>query len=94
MSMTPSQEWMSRGQRDALVRGEGCPACAEVRSSEFANEHGYFVVDLEVSRLGLAANQYVRWVTEDGLVGIAGTLSRLWVRTLASTLPGSVFQRS
>jgi hypothetical protein len=33
-------------------------------------------------------------VTEDGFVGIAGTLSRLWVRTLASTLPGSVFQRS
>ena len=58
MSMTPSQESMSRGQWDALVRGEGCPACAE-SISERANEHGYFVADLDLSRLRLAANQYV-----------------------------------
>ncbi len=57
--MTPSQEWMPRERWDALVRGEGCPACVEVRSGERANEHGYFVADLDVSRLRLAANQYV-----------------------------------
>jgi hypothetical protein len=30
-AMTPSQEWMSREQWDALVRGEGCPACLHFR---------------------------------------------------------------
>lgn len=50
---------MPRDQWDALVRGEGCPACAEVTSSEPENEHGFYVTDLELSRLRLAANQFV-----------------------------------
>jgi hypothetical protein len=31
--------WMLREQWDALVRGEGCPACAEVRSG--TTDEGY-----------------------------------------------------
>jgi len=57
--VTSSQEWMPREQWDALVRGQGCPACAEVTSSEQANERGFFVADLDFSRLRLAANQFV-----------------------------------
>ncbi len=57
--VTGSQGWMPREQWDALVRGEGCPACAEVMSSEQANEQGFFVADLDVSRLRLASNQFV-----------------------------------
>ncbi len=57
--VTGSQEWMPREQWDALVRGQGCPACTEVTSGEPANEHGFFVADLDFSRLRLAANQFV-----------------------------------
>jgi hypothetical protein len=57
--MAGYQGWMPREQWDALVRGEGCPACAEVTSSEPSNEHGFFVADLDLSRLRLAANQFV-----------------------------------
>jgi diadenosine tetraphosphate (Ap4A) HIT family hydrolase len=57
--VTQSQEWMERERWDALVRGDGCPACLEVASSERADEYGYVVTDLEISRLRLAANQYV-----------------------------------
>lgn len=57
--MTGSQEWMPRGQWDALVRGEGCPLCAEVASTERMNEYGYTIGDLNLSRLRLATNQFV-----------------------------------
>ncbi len=57
--VTSSQEWMPREQWDALVRGQGCPACVEVTSGEPANEQGLFVADLDFSRLRLAANQFV-----------------------------------
>ena len=57
--MPSSQEWMPRERWDALVRGQGCPACAAVASSEPANQDGFFVADLDVSRLRLAANQFV-----------------------------------
>lgn len=60
MGEAQPREWMPREQWDALVRGEGCPACAEVTSTEVANEQGFFVADLNVSRLRLAANQFVR----------------------------------
>lgn len=56
---TGPQEWMPREQWDALVHGEGCPACAEVAATEPVNEHGFFIADLDFSRLRLAANQYV-----------------------------------
>lgn len=57
--MTRDAGWMERTQWDALVRGEGCPLCAEVASHAAANEHGAMVADLTVSRLRLAANQWV-----------------------------------
>jgi hypothetical protein len=37
---TRSQLWMPQQQWDALVRGQGCSACAEVASSEPATEDG------------------------------------------------------
>lgn len=56
---TEAQEWMPRERWDALVRGEGCPLCVEIASSERANEYGYTIADLNVSRLRLATNQFV-----------------------------------
>jgi len=56
---TATQQWMPREQWDALVRGEGCSACADIASNESANEHGFNIADLALSRLRLAANQYV-----------------------------------
>src|SRR5947209_15582521 len=54
-----SHGWMPREAWDALVRGEGCPLCAKLTSNEGADEHGIFIAKLRVSRLQLAANQYV-----------------------------------
>ncbi len=51
--------WMLREQWDALVRGEDCPLCAEITSQEPVNQYGYTVADLGMSRLRLAANQFV-----------------------------------
>jgi diadenosine tetraphosphate (Ap4A) HIT family hydrolase len=51
--------WMPREQWDALVRGEHCPLCADIASKEPVNKDGYLVADLGMSRLRLAANQYV-----------------------------------
>ena len=51
--------WMEREEWSALVRGEGCPLCHELASGEPVNEHGWTVIDLAVSRLRLAANQWV-----------------------------------
>lgn len=53
------QEWMPHEQWDALVHGEGCPLCAEVVSTVQANEYGYTITDLNLSRLRLATNQFV-----------------------------------
>jgi diadenosine tetraphosphate (Ap4A) HIT family hydrolase len=54
-----NQSWMPRPRWDALVRGEGCPACSEVTSDETQSADGYRVADLTFSRLRLAANQWV-----------------------------------
>ena len=51
--------WMSRDRWDALVRGEACPACAEVAGPGQDNSEGYFVADLQVSRLRLQREQHV-----------------------------------
>jgi diadenosine tetraphosphate (Ap4A) HIT family hydrolase len=48
---------MSRERREALVRGDGCPLCAEVHATEDRNSEGYFVADLAVSRLRLSMDQ-------------------------------------
>jgi diadenosine tetraphosphate (Ap4A) HIT family hydrolase len=58
--MTDTQGWMPRERWDALVEGKNCPACAEVASTGPANEDGFLVADLDMSRLRLAANQYVK----------------------------------
>jgi diadenosine tetraphosphate (Ap4A) HIT family hydrolase len=49
--------WMPRAQWDALVRGEGCPACREIRSG--ATEEGYVVARLPLSQLRLQRNQFI-----------------------------------
>ena len=50
---------MPRDRWEALVRGEACPACAEVSGPGRDNSEGYFVVDLSVSRLRLQREQHV-----------------------------------
>lgn len=52
--------WMPRERWDALVRGEGCPLCIELRSHEGANAWGSTIANLRVSRFRLQANQYVK----------------------------------
>ena len=52
--------WMPRARWDALVRGEGCPLCAELSQPDRVNAFGFPVADLRVSRLRLAANQAAR----------------------------------
>jgi diadenosine tetraphosphate (Ap4A) HIT family hydrolase len=58
--MTETQGWMPRERWDALVAGKNCPACSEVASEEPSNQEGFLVTDLDMSRLRLAANQYVQ----------------------------------
>jgi diadenosine tetraphosphate (Ap4A) HIT family hydrolase len=50
---------MPRERWDALVRGEGCPLCADLATGAEVDAYGYTVADLRVSRLRLAANQSV-----------------------------------
>ena len=52
--------WMPRDQWDALVRGDGCPLCAELSQPDQVNAFGFPVADLGVSRLRLATNQAAR----------------------------------
>jgi diadenosine tetraphosphate (Ap4A) HIT family hydrolase len=56
MSDAP-RAWMPRQRRDALVRGEECPACAEIQSGH--TEEGYVVARLHLSHLRLMRNQFV-----------------------------------
>jgi diadenosine tetraphosphate (Ap4A) HIT family hydrolase len=58
MSDAPTT-WMPRERWDALVRGEDCPLCATVRSTDAVDEHGYTIADLQLSRLRLTSNQFV-----------------------------------
>ncbi len=52
--------WMPREEWNALVRGEGCPLCGAVAASEPVDDYGCTIADLGLSRLRLAANQFVR----------------------------------
>jgi hypothetical protein len=52
-----SKEWMARERWDALVRGEGCPLCAELAADAAWTSEGYVVADLAVSRLRLSTHQ-------------------------------------
>jgi diadenosine tetraphosphate (Ap4A) HIT family hydrolase len=56
---SPVRDWMPRDRWDAVVRGEDCPACAEVTGLGLDNGEGYFVTDLAVSRLRLQREQHV-----------------------------------
>lgn len=51
--------WLPRAAWDALVRGEGCPLCAEIAGGCASDEYGHTVADLRFSRLRLGANQFV-----------------------------------
>jgi diadenosine tetraphosphate (Ap4A) HIT family hydrolase len=53
-----AESWMPREEWDALVRGEGCPLCAEVKGTETQQGGGYRVATLRMGVLRLAANQY------------------------------------
>lgn len=55
-----ADKWMPREQWEALVRGDDCPLCAEVKSTQPFNEYGYTVTDLSFSRLRLCTNQYIK----------------------------------
>lgn len=57
--MATPTTWMPRERWDALVRGEGCPLCDAVAATKMADQYGYTVADLDLSRLRLAANQFV-----------------------------------
>ena len=52
--------WMPRERWDALVRGEDCPLCGDCESAEAValNRFGYFVADLQLSRLRLRESQF------------------------------------
>lgn len=52
-----AEKWMPRERWDALVRGEGCPLCAEVTANAPVTDEGYTVADLALSRLRLSVHQ-------------------------------------
>jgi diadenosine tetraphosphate (Ap4A) HIT family hydrolase len=58
--MMPTPTWMPHEEWDALVRGDTCPVCPEMKSSQPENDEGFTITDLAISRLRLARNQYVR----------------------------------
>lgn len=58
MIANAAKGWQLPDQWDALVRGEGCPGCAEVQTG--AIEKGHVVAHLQVSHLRLMRNQFVQ----------------------------------
>ena len=52
--------WMPRDQWVALVHGNNCPLCGAVSDTQLANEFGFTIADLNISRLRLVTNQYVK----------------------------------
>lgn len=50
--------WIPQDRWDALVRGDGCPMCAELASGQQVNEYGYTIAQLEISVLRLSVNQF------------------------------------
>jgi diadenosine tetraphosphate (Ap4A) HIT family hydrolase len=59
-----SEQWMPRKDWDALVMGENCPLCALVKAPGADTHTHYFVTDLNISRLMLVKNQYVKGYCE------------------------------
>ncbi len=56
----PPKAWMPRERWEALVRGENCPLCAVIQSTEPADEVAITIADLALSRLRLSKNQFDR----------------------------------
>jgi diadenosine tetraphosphate (Ap4A) HIT family hydrolase len=55
------EQWMPRKKWDALVLGENCPACANVKApGGETNDFNKFIADMSMSRLVLDKNQYVK----------------------------------
>src|SRR5689334_4619119 len=52
-----SKGWMPREKWDALVHGEGCPACAEIQSE--TTDEGFVITRLQMSHLRLQRNQFI-----------------------------------
>ncbi len=53
-----AENWKSQNW-DALISDESCPVCDLIRTGKREDEQGIAVVDLRLSRLFLAKNQYV-----------------------------------
>ncbi len=49
--------WMQQEAWEALVRGDDCPACVEVRAG--SSDEGFVVARLQLSQLRLMRNQFV-----------------------------------
>ena len=54
-----SSKWMPREQWDALVRGENCVICSQLKKDGDFDDYGFIVADFNVSRLILTKNQYI-----------------------------------
>jgi diadenosine tetraphosphate (Ap4A) HIT family hydrolase/8-oxo-dGTP pyrophosphatase MutT (NUDIX family) len=54
-----TKHWLPLPQWEALVRGENCPLCAVIGSTEAEDSYAITVADLSLSRLQIARNQYV-----------------------------------
>jgi diadenosine tetraphosphate (Ap4A) HIT family hydrolase len=56
-----SSKWMPREKWNALVMGENCPLCSNVNTTGGeTNDFNKFIADLNISRLVLDKNQYVK----------------------------------
>ncbi len=56
----PPKVWMPRERWESLVRGENCPLCAVIQSTEPEDEVAFRVANLRLSQLSLRKNQFVR----------------------------------
>ena len=56
---SPRHGWMLRERWNALVRGDGCPLCADIENAEPSNPFTFLVADLGVGHLRLARNQHL-----------------------------------
>jgi diadenosine tetraphosphate (Ap4A) HIT family hydrolase len=53
------KEWMPRERWQALVRGDDCPLCQVIQSTDPGDEFAIAVAQLRLSRLNLSRNQFV-----------------------------------
>ncbi len=53
-------QWISRKQWNAFLRGEGCPLCEAVKPGRTEKGFAHLIADLSMGRLLLHNNQYVK----------------------------------